>query len=367
MQVGILGFARSGKTTIFNAATRGSAAVSPTGRGGGGKPNIGVAKMHDPRIDKLVEMHRAPKRVPAEVVYVDMPGAPEGFGKSVGITGELLNHLQKCDALMLVARAFDDPSVPNDREDVDPARDIEAMVTEVVFSDLAILEKRLQRVKDSFKGAKATERDTLEKEQVLLIRIQGELEAGKPVKDQALTADERKALQGYKFLTDKPLVAIANIGEEALPRVQAVEEQLRAKFEARGIGTAAVCGKLEMELAQMAPEEEAEFRRSMSAGESGLNRMVRLCYDALGQLTFFTAGPKEVHAWTVARGSDAFTAAGRIHSDIQRGFIRAEIMGYEDFVACGSEAAARKRGLLRQEGKTYIVQDGDILNVLFSI
>ncbi|MBM3945580.1 MAG: redox-regulated ATPase YchF, partial [SAR202 cluster bacterium] len=303
-----------------------------------------------------------------EVVYVDMPGAPDEFGKSAGIVGELLSHLQRSDALMIVARGFDDPSVPNARGKVDAARDIEDMLSEIAFADMAVLERRIQRVQDSFKGAKQIERAGLEKELELLQRIQKGLENEAHIRHQQLTPDERKSIAGYKFLTDKPIIAIANVGEEGLSKVDAVEQELRAKFEKQGVKTAALCGKLEMELAQMPPEEEREFRASLGvSGESGLDRMVRLCYEALGQMTFFTAGPKEVHAWTVARGSDALAAAGRIHSDLQRGFIRAEIMGYDDFVACGTEAEAKKRGKLRQEGKTYVMQDGDIINVLFNV
>ncbi|MDA1188968.1 MAG: redox-regulated ATPase YchF [Chloroflexi bacterium] len=366
MQVGILGFPQSGKTTIFNAATRGTAAVSAYSSQN--KPNIGVAKMRDPRLDTLTQMHKAPKVVPAEVVYVDMPGAPDEFGKSAGIVGELLSHLQRSDALMIVARGFEDPSVVNERNRIDAVRDIDEMLSELAFADLAVLERRVQRVKDSFKGAKQTERAGLEKEQALLEKMQKELENETHIRHQQLTPEERKFIVGYKFLTDKPIIAIANVGEEGISKVDALDEEMAARFAAQGVTTGALCGKLEMELAQMSPEEETEFRAEMALkGESGLDRMVRLCYEALGQMTFFTAGPKEVHAWTVAKGSDALAAAGRIHSDLQRGFIRAEVMGYEDFVECGTEVEAKKRGKLRQEGKTYVMQDGDIINVLFNV
>lgn len=324
--------------------------------------------MRDPRLSKLGEMHMASKLVPADVVYVDMPTGTEEVSKGFGIGGQLLNHLQKSDALMIVARAFENPSVADERGGVDVMRDITEMLLELSFVDLAVLERRLEKVKDSFKSAKQQERAWLMKELVLLEKVQTGLENEILIQHQVLDSEDRKAISGYRFLTDKPIISIANVGEESLSQLEATEEELRSEFGTHQVSTAVLCGKLEIELAQMSLGEETGFRKEMGLpSESGLDRMVRLCYKALGQMTFFTAGPKEVHAWTVAMGSNALMAAGRIHSDLQRGFIRAEIMGYEDFIACGSEVEAKKRGKLRQEGKTYVMRDGDIINVLFNV
>lgn len=365
MDIAIVGLPRSGKTTTFNAVTRGAAEVAAFSART--RPNIGVAKVPDARLEPLVAIFEPNRIVQAEVTYLDVPSAPDGLGQSNGISGEYLNHLQRADALVIVARAFQDPTVSDDGAGVDPYRDIETMLYELTFADLAILDRRLGRIEDSFKGAKASERDRLTREQALFSRLKDSLENGTSIGKQALSAEEAQDVEGFQFLTAKPVIAVANLGEEDLNRLPEVEARLGAQFGKDGIVTAAMCGKLEMELAQMDPEDEEEFRGSMNAGGSGLDRMMELSYQALDQLTFFTCASEEVRAWAVQKGVTAPEAAGKIHSDMERGFIRAEVVGYDDMIRCGSMAEARRQGVLRQEGKTYKVNEADVMLVLFNV
>ena len=368
MDIGIVGLPGSGKTTLFNAVTRGTAQVAAYA-GPQGKPNIGVAKVPDQRLDALEPIFQPKRKVYAEVTYLDIPADPEGFAQSQtrGVSGELLNHLQRTDALLLVVRAFEDLSVPHVADTIDPLRDVDTMLHELAFADLEIMDRRLGRLDEQSKGAKAPERDALDRAQALLSRLKAGLDDGTPVSDQTLTPDEARSLEGFQFLTAKPLIVVANVGEDQSSQVPSLEAKLASALSGRKIVTAALCGKLEMELAQMEPDEEQEFRESLELGESGLDRMIRLSHDVLDLVTFFTGNPNEVRAWTVARGTTALSAAGKIHSDFERGFIRAEVVGFDDLAQCGSIAEARRQGLLRQEGKTYVVQEGDVVNVLFNV
>ena len=363
MQIAIIGLPYSGKTTIFNAATRGAASVG----GYSDRENLGVAKVPDARLGALADIYRPEKITPAEVTYVDIPAAPDGLGKSGGIAGEYLNRLQSSDALAVVARAFEDSSVPDGGGGVDAGRDVETMLYELFFADVEILERRLDRIERDAKGARSGDRDAMSWEKNLLSRLRDGLESGIPIRDQSLRADEARRISEFQFLTAKPTIAVVNAGESQLEAADALRDDLAARGALGGVRNAVLFGGLEMELARMSPEDEAEFRESLGAGESGLDRMVRLSYEALDRITFFTGGPKEVRAWTVARGDSAPRAAGRIHSDMERGFIRAEVVGFEDLADCGSENEARKRGLMRQEGKSYTVADGDVMHILFNV
>ena len=366
MNIGIVGLPQSGKTTLFNALTRGTADVAAYA-GAQRKPNLGVAKVRDERLDVLERVFEPKRTVPDEVTYLDLPTAPEGLGATAGITGEFLNQLQGTDALLAVTRAFDDPSVPHPGDGVDPVRDAEAVLYELAFADLDILSRRLERLQDASKGARGPERETLEKERSLLARLQTGLEAGISVRGQALTQDESRLVEGFQLLTAKPLIVVANIGEDRLSDTSSFEETLSSVATGPRVVTAVLCGKLEMELAQMEPSEEREFRDSMELGESGLDRMVRLSNDALDLVTFFTGNANDVRAWTITRGAPAISAAGKVHSDFERGFIRAEVVAFEDLARCGSVAEARRQGVLRQEGRTYVVSEGDVINILFNV
>ena len=364
MEITIIGLPQSGKTTIFNAATRGSAQVATFAN----RMNLGAAKVPDDRLDVLNGIFNPKRKVNAEVTYADLPAAPEGLGKTQSIGGEYLNTLQRADAILMVARAFEDPSVPHVADSIDAFRDIETLLFELTISDLDILERRLRRVAESFKGAKTAERDALNREQDTLSRVRDDLEEGVHVRDQSLTEDELRLLSGFQMLTAKPLVVVVNVGEDQLDDILAIEARLAAEVQTARIRTAALCGKLEMELAQMDAKDENEFRESLGVvGESGLSRVINLCYEALDFISFMTVGDDEVRAWPIERGTPAVKAAGKIHSDLERGFIRGEVVTYENMVSCRTLAAARKSGVLRQEGKGYIVQDGDIMHVLFNV
>ena len=365
MEIAIIGLPFSGKTTIFNAATRGAAQVA--GYSSAAKPNIGVAKVPDPRLDTLTCLYEPDKTTHAEVTYIDLPAAPDGLGQTKGISGEYLNRIQSADALVVAARAFEDPSVPDGGDGVDAFRDIETMLYELTFADLEILDRRLQRIEQNTKGARSGDRDAMLREKTLIARLKEGLESGNPIRSQTLSSEEARRVNEFQFLTAKPVIVVVNAGEEQADDVDDIMQRLETEVLNDGELCSTLLGKLEMELAEMEPEDEEEFRESLGAGESGLDRMVRLSYAALDQITFFTCGPKDVRAWTVTRGDDAVKAAGRIHTDMARGFIRAEVVSYDDLTRCGSENEARRQGVLRQEGKTYNVEDGDVMHFLFNV
>ena len=363
MEIGIIGLPRSGKTTIFNAVSKGNARVA----GYSNKPNLGVAKVPDVRLDRLVVMFNPLRVVPAEVIYVDIPPPPDSNGKISSISREYLNALQDTDALLIVARAFEDPSVTHVDGTIDALRDVDNLLLELTSSDIGLIDRRHTRIDDNLKGAKVPERDLLTRERTLLGRIKRQLEDGVALRDQILTADEARHVQGFQFLTEKPIIITINVDENQLREITSLESQLETAAFGSHSRTTVTCGQLEMELSQMDAEDEREFRDSLMAGESGLDKMIRLSYDVIGQISFFTVGDDEVRAWEIRRNTIAQKAAGKIHTDLERGFIRAEVVAYDDLVDCGNLGEARKRGLLRQQGKEYVVKDGDILDVLFNV
>ena len=366
MEFGIVGLPRCGKTTVFNALSRGRADVTPS-PALPSKPNLGVAKVPDSRLKSLEEMFNPQRVVNAEVRYIDFPRGAEDITRSKGISGEYLNMLESADALLHVVRAFHDPSVPHVEGSVDPHRDLAAMDLEMAFADLAILERRVERLDNELKGARAGEREARAQEHALLDRIRAGLEAETPIREQTLSPDEARLLENFQFLTAKPLLIAWNIGEDDAHRASELGEELGGVYARPGVDVIVLCGRLEMDLAAMDEEEEEEFRAEMGIGESGLNRSIRTSYDILDLISFFTVGPREVRAWTLARNTAAVKAAGKIHSDMERGFIRAEVISFDDLAKCGNLAESKKRGLLRLEGKTYQVQDGDVVTFLFNV
>jgi GTP-binding protein YchF len=362
----IVGLPSSGKTTVFNSLTRAEAAVG-TYTAAEDQPNLATVKVPDSRLDVLAGIFKPKKIVPADVQYVDVAGLAKGMGEK-GLSGQLLGHLAQGQALVHVVRAFEDPNVPHPEDTVDPLRDIETINLEFTFSDLGIIEKRLRRIKDTIAKTRGPEREANEREAAVLERLQGELEAGTPIRAVELSDDEQKILRGFGFLTAKPLLILLNLGEDQLgaPGEELVA-QARAQFGGPQIEVAALAGKIEMELAQLEPADAADFMTDLGITESGLDRVIAISYQLLGLISFLTAGPDECRAWTIPAGSTAVEAAGSIHSDLARGFIRAETVAYEDLVAAGSLAEARKRGVLRAEGRTYIVKDGDVIEILFNI
>ena len=365
MQLGIIGLARSGKTTVFNAVTRGSAQVGAYSSSS--QPNVGVVNVPDARVDKLAEIYKPKKTTYATIQYVDFPAAGESFGKGEGPAGKFINDLARTDALIHVVRAFEDDSVPHPEVTIDPARDIETMDLELSFADLAIIERRLQRLETEMRSVKAGERDQMQRLKDLLSRLKAGLEAETPIREQTISEEDARLLEGTQFLTAKPFLLVINIGEGQLGERGSIEASFQEKHRRPGRDVAVFCGKFEKDLNELSEADAEEFRASAGVTESGMAGAIRMSYALLGLISFLTAGPDECRAWTVERGSTAPVAAGKIHSDLQRGFIRAEVIRFEDLVACGSEAEAKKRGLLRTEGKAYVVQDGDILNILFNV
>jgi GTP-binding protein YchF len=362
VKVAIIGTPESGKTTIFNALTRGKAEVA--GYSPNLAPNIGTAKVSDSRLSALEGMFQPKKTVPAEVSYIDIAGSIKGFGKE-GAGGEFLSYLTTADALLQVVRTFEDDRVPHPEGSVDPKRDVASLDLELAISDLGIMERRLEKLDTGLKAAKAAERDPYLREQLLLQKIKAELEKEIPIRMQGLATEEIKMLANYQFLTAKPMLAVLNIGEEQIPQTSQLEADIGSLYPQFAV--VALCGKLEMELAQLTDDEAREFREAMGLDRPALDRVVELSYGLLGLISFFTTASSELKAWTIPSGTPAPKAAGKIHSDMERGFIRAEVISFSDLESCGNLAEARKRGLLRTEGKSYIIQDGDVVTFLFNV
>jgi GTP-binding protein YchF len=361
VNIGIIGLAKSGKTTIFNALTRGTADM------GSPAAHLGLAKVPEPRLKMLASMLQPKRVVPAEANYTDIGASIKGLGKEAGIGGQLLNQLSSVDALINVVRDFSDESIPHIEDSLDVMRDIATIDLELAFSDLAIIERRLEKIEISLKGAKAPERQGILREQERLMKIKADLEKDVPIREQRLTTDEARSIASYQFLTAKPLLIVVNIGEEQLPQAASLEAELNLHYSRPKCRIITLCGKLEMELAQLNDDGAEAFRTEFGMTESGFDRTIKLSYELLGLISFFTTASDEVKAWSIHQDTSAVKAAGKIHSDMERGFIRAEVISYNDLVKCGGLSEARKKGLLRLEGKNYIVQDGDVITFLFNI
>jgi len=363
MKIAITGLPKSGKTTIFNALTKGKAEV--TAYSSSLTPNVGITKVPDSRLEVLQNMFQPKKTIPAEVSYVDIGGFPKSSHRGAAIEGEFLNYLTTADALLQVVRAFEDEKLPHPEGSINPKRDTANLDLELAFSDLTIIERRLEKLESALKGATASEREAYLKEQHLLQKIKSGLEKDIPIRQQNISEDELKALSNYQFLTVKPMMVILNIGEEQMPQATLLENELNSVYPQFAI--VALCGKLEMELAQLNDTEAVEFREAMGLTTSMVDRIIDLSYHLLGLISFFTTASAELKAWTIPSGTLALKAAGRIHSDMERGFIRAEVISYNDLQKCGSLAEAKKRGMLRTEGKNYVVKDGDVVTFLFNV
>ena len=365
MELGIIGLPRAGKTTVFNALTRGHAETGTYGASL--EPNVGTVKVPDPRLDQLVPLFNPKKVTHADVRYVDFPAtATAGFGKE-GPSGQFVAALSHMDAFIHVVRAFRAETVPHPDGSIDPGRDLDALNLELTFADLAFFERQIERMDTVVRSARAGEREGLQRQLDLYRRLRASLEREEPLRAQEISDDERKLLSGFPLLTSKPVLILLNIDEADIGQAEAIEAEYRARYGGPDVDVLALAGRLEEELAQMSPEDAAEFRQDLGVEESGLDRVIRRSYSLLGLISFFTVGPDECRAWTIAGGETAPEAAGVIHSDLQRGFIRAEVVRWEELLVCGSLAEARRRGLLRVEGKNYAVQDGDVLHVLFNV
>jgi len=365
MQIAIVGLTGSGKTTVFNTLTRGTA---ETGGFGGVTVNVGVVKVPDERLTRLTELFKPKKEIPADVTYVDLPAPPASADGRPGsdIPADQLARLRNADALLHVVRAFEDPAVPHPDGSVDARRDLERLDLELVFADLGVVERRVEKLRTSGRHGTQAEREMNERELEILERILPALTAGRPIRDMTLGEDEARAVRGFRFLTEKPVLVLLNVGEAQLAGADALVESYRALSAHRQTLFDAMSARIEMEIGELDEDEAAVFREELGVTEPSLERVIRVSYRLLGLISFFTAGPDETRAWTLVDGSTSVDAAGAIHSDLARGFIRAEVVSYDDLVALGSMAEARKAGRLRSEGKTYRVHDGDVVEILFS-
>lgn len=366
MQIAIVGLAGAGKTTVFNTLTRGHA---ETGGFGGLELHVGVVKVPDDRLDRLAEIFKPKKVVQADVTYVDLPAPPASSEGRIGteeLPAEHLARLREADALIHVVRAFDDPSLPHPAGSVDPRRDLDQLDLEFTLADLALVDRRLERLGSSGRHGTAAEREANEREEVVLRKLKEALESERPIRDLDLEPDDEKAIRGFRFLTQKPVLVLLNVGETDLPRVGELVDRITTDYPHQRALVDALSAKIEMELGELDAEMAGVFMAELGIRESSLARVIGLSYRLLGLISFLTAGPDEVRAWPVRDGSTAVDAAGTIHTDLARGFIRAETVAYDDLLTLGSMAEARKAGRLRSEGKTYRVRDGDVIEILFS-
>jgi GTP-binding protein YchF len=360
LRAALIGFPSSGKTTLFQLMT--SARDAPKAKG---DVNIGISKVPDARLDTLTAMYNPRKRVPATVEFTDIAAAARSGAQAlVDVAG-----YKNADALVHVVHAFRDQSVPHPSGSIDPARDAQAMEDELILADLGIAERRIERLEKDLKKGKSAE---LEKERDLVRRCQTALEDGKPLRTLELTGEDLRRLRGFQFLSAKPLLLVINLDEADLGEVGSTIEKAADKsgltaFLAHAATRAvALCAKIELEISQLDGDDARAFLSDLGLTESGLDRVIRTSYDLLGYISFFTVGEDECRAWSIARGTSAQAAAGEIHTDIQRGFIRAEVVAYDALIARGSMAACRDHGEVRLEGKECVVQDGDIINFRFA-
>jgi GTP-binding protein YchF len=366
MQIAIVGLARSGKTTVFNSLTKGDA---QTGGFGGLTVNTGVVKVPDERLTRLTELFKPKKEVPADVTYVDLPApATTAEGEPhADIPADQLARLRNADALLHVVRVFESDAVPHPLLSIDPARDIEQLELEFTLADLGVVEKRIERLQQSVRSNTAAEKEANEREQVVLEKILPALSEGRPIRDVGLDADESHRIRGFRFLTEKPVLVLLNVGEGDLSRADELVAQMAGGIDHAHTEVAQMSAQIEMEIGQLEDDEAQIFRDDLGLEGSSMERVIRASYHLLGLISFFTAGEDETRAWTVTRDDSAVDAAGTIHSDLARGFIRAEVIDWEELLELGSMAEAKKQGKLRSEGKTYAVQDGDVIEVLFNV
>ena len=365
LRAGIVGLPNVGKSSLFNALTA-QGAPSENYPFCTVDPNVGMVPVPDPRLDRIHQLAGTPEKVPTVVQFVDIAGLVKGASKGEGLGNRFLGNIREVEAVIHVLRCFHDPDVTHVQGSVDPARDREVVNTELALADLETVERRLERVS---RKAKSGEKEAV-MEEALLRRLEARLAQGRPIRGLDLSPPERAMLRSFHLLTVKPVLYVANVAEGDLPggesewTAELRETLAREEPEA---GLVSVCSRIEAELAELEPEERDAFLAELGLEEPGLHRLIRATYDVLGLITFFTTGEKETRAWTVRQGARAPEAAGAIHSDFQRGFIRAETVAYDDFVRVGSLKAAREKGVLRAEGKEYVVRDGDILTFRFNV
>jgi GTP-binding protein YchF len=361
LKIAITGLANSGKSTIFNALT-GLNLETTIYATVTAEPHFGVVKVPDARVDSLSEIYKPKKITYATVEYVDYIGLTKGDMEQNRKVSDLVKD---ADAVLHVVRGFEEESVAHPLGNVDPVRDAETVELEMIFGDLELVDKRLERMEQGLKRGKKPD----EAEKKLLMKCKEILEAERPLRDQEFSEEEDRAMRHLQFMSIKPVVIVLNVDEKEMhsEKVGSITARIESSFGGEQVKVLDLCGKIEMEIAQLPPDEARVFLEDLGIKEPALNKLIRVSYDLLGLISFLTTGEDEVRAWTIKRGTNAQKAAGKIHSDIERGFIRAEVISFKDFMAQGSMAAAREKGLLRLEGKTYEVRDGDIINFRFNV
>ncbi|MCX5717853.1 MAG: redox-regulated ATPase YchF [Nitrospirae bacterium] len=361
MKIAITGLANSGKTTIFNALTglNLETTIYPTLTA---EPHLGVVKVPDSRIGNLAEIYKPKKTTYATVEYVDYIGITKGDIEQNKKVSDLIKDV---DAVVHVVRGFEDESIVHPMANVNPVRDAETVELEMIFGDIELVEKRLERMEQGQKRGKKPD----EAEKKVLVKCKDVLERETPLRDIEFSEEEQKTMRNLQFMSIKPVVIVLNVLEKDLNsgKTAGTTSELQKFFKGKQVKVLNLCGKIEMEIAQLSPEEAEAFLNDLGIHEPALNRLIHVSYDLLGLISFLTVGEDEVRAWTIKKGTDAQKAAGKIHSDIERGFIRAEVVSFDDFISHGSMSATREKGLLRLEGKTYEVKDGDIINFRFNV
>lgn len=376
MEIAIIGLPQSGKTTLFNALTGGQAEATGAG-GGGAQMHVGVVKVDDPRLEVLARMYNPKKVVYPEIKYWDLPAfepsarSQTSSGPSSGsfnLEGQSRNILQGADAFIVAVREFTDPAVVHPAGSVDPGRDLRSVLEDLLLADLMVLERVSERLDADVMKAPTAERPAMLRKSEIVKKVKQGIEDGVPLRRQRLTASESVLLAEYQLLTGKPVVAAFNVDESQDSGYDISLQGLGLETaEAETVGSVCLCAKLEADLALMSGEEAEEFRQGLGLAESAMAKVVRVTYDTVGLVSFLTVGDDEVRAWSIPSGLPAQEAAGTIHTDFTRGFIRAEVIPYDDLIRCGSIAQGRKEGVLRSEGKTYGVRDGDVINFLINV
>ncbi len=359
---GIVGLPNVGKSTIFNAITS-AGAESANYPFCTIEPNIGVVAVPDRRLDALATIVKPQRVLPTSMEFVDIAGLVKGASKGEGLGNQFLGHIRQVEAIAHIVRCFEDENVVHVDGSVDPLRDVEVIQTELNLADLETVEKRIARTE---KQAKSGDKK-LQAELVVLTKVREVLNAGFPARKTDLDVEEGLVLRDLQLITARPVLFVANVAEDDLDGAHPFVARLREHAAAEGAELVVICGKIEAEIAELPEDEKAEFLAELGLAEAGLDRMIHAGYKLLGLITYFTAGVKEVRAWTIPDGARAPQAAGVIHTDFEKGFIRAEVIGYEDFIRAGGEAGAKEKGLMRLEGKDYVVHDGDVMHFRFNV